>query len=319
MRLFAVIVALTMILSGCDKPSTKAYGTLERERVIHLATQSELIVDLPVAVGSRVNEGDLIVVLDRRGQQASVDAAHAEMQRAIANLQKLRNGARVEELASAQAQVREAQSRVTETETNFQRTRDLVERDMASVAMLDRATANRDAAVAQYQQAEEALRELTNGTRPEDLMIAEAELSRAEAMLRLEEKKLGELAITSSRTGILETLPWNLGERVASGSPVAVVLAGAAPFARIYLPEPYRVHVRSGMSLKLTVDGIDSSIDGEVRWVSDDASFTPYFALSPDDRSRLVYVLEVQLDEQYAELPSGLPVQIDLSQLNRAP
>jgi HlyD family secretion protein len=33
----------------------------------------------------------------------------------------------------------------------------------------------------------------------------------------------------ATRDGILDNLPWNLGERVTLGSPVAVVLAGLAP------------------------------------------------------------------------------------------
>lgn len=313
----AFILATTFaLLLGCDQRNSVAYGTLERERVVHLATQSEIVTELPIPAGQEVVEGDVLVALDSRSQQASLDGAIAEVHRAIANLQKLRNGARPEEVAQAQAQVRQAQSKVTETESNYNRLSNLVDQDMASQAQLDQVTASRDAAIAMLEQAQEALRELTNGTRPEDLMMAEAELQRAEAMQRLEQKKLDDLTITASRSGVLETLPWNLGERVATGSPVAVVLAGESPFARVYLPQPYRVHVRTGMRLTLTIDGYNEPIEGTVRWVSDDAAYTPYYALSPQDRSRLVYLVEIQLEPRFNDLPSGIPVQVPLAQLD---
>jgi len=49
---------------------------------------------------------------------------------------------------------------------------------------------------------------------------------------------------------------------------------------------------------------------GTVRWVSADASFTPYFALTEHDRSRLSYLAEVDLPGA-SHLPSGVPLQVD--------
>ena len=47
-----------------------------------------------------------------------------------------------------------------------------------------------------------------------------------------------------------------------------------------------------------------------MRWVSADASFTPYFALTEHDRSRLSYLAEVDVPDA-AELPSGVPLEVD--------
>jgi HlyD family secretion protein len=49
---------------------------------------------------------------------------------------------------------------------------------------------------------------------------------------------------------------------------------------------------------------------GTVRWVSADASFTPYFALTEHDRSKLSYLAEVDLPEA-SSLPSGVPLEVD--------
>jgi HlyD family secretion protein len=60
------------------------------------------------------------------------------------------------------------------------------------------------------------------------------------------------------------------------------------------------------------VDGIDAAFPARVRNVSSEASFTPYAALTEQDRGRLVYVAELDLEGDGArELPAGVPVQVE--------
>lgn len=289
-----------------------ALGTLERDRVALTATAAEVLVDLPVAQGSPVTPGTVLARLDPTQQQAVVNQARAEVQKARANLEKLQNGAREEEIAKARATVAGAKAELVEAENSFQRYSDLTERGTTSQAQLDSARASRDAAVASVESAEEQLKELVAGTRPEDLQIGEAELAAAEASLAIQEKILADLTITASRDGTLDNLPWNLGERVTIGSPVVVMLAGGAPFARVYVPEPYRVRVKEGDSLFVRIDGLDEPVKGSVRWISADPSFTPYYALNQSERARLMYVAEVQLPDSAADLPNGVPAQVVL-------
>ncbi|MBF0220004.1 MAG: HlyD family secretion protein, partial [Gammaproteobacteria bacterium] len=150
------------------------------------------------------------------------------------------------------------------------------------------------------------------GSRAEELRAAEAALDAAQAVLAGEEKRLADLTVTATRSGLLDNLPWNLGERVTIGSPVAVILAEEAPFARVYIPEPYRVKIRVGDKLQMYLDGIDRILEGEVRWIANEPAFTPYYALNQQERSRLMYLAEVQLPASEAYLPNGLPVQIEL-------
>ena len=295
-----------------NRPRNIALGTLERDRIAHAATINEVVVAQPVAQGSEVKKGELLVQLDDTLQKAQVSRAEAEVAQAEANFEKLRNGARVEEVAAAQAQVAQAKANLVESEAAYARARDLIEQEVISQSTLDQALASRDAGRASLQNAQEQLRILTNGTREEDLRAAEAYLDAANAVLASEKKMLADLTIRSTRDGILDSLPWNLGERVTSGSPVAIVLAGKAPFVRIYVPEPYRVKVKVGDQLTVHVDGLEKTLIGELRWISTEAAFTPYYALNQEERSRLMYLAEVQLPDSEARLPNGLPAQVEL-------
>jgi HlyD family secretion protein len=304
------LVVITLAIVSCAKKQPEALGTLERDRIAHTATAAEVIVELPVQQGDPVTVGTVLVRLDSTLQQARTEHARADVARAEAQLDKLRNGARVEEVAAAQAEVVGARANLIEAEHAFKRQKSLMLRELTSQANLDKKRATRDSVSAKLISTQEQLRKLTNGTREEDLRMGESELAAARALLANETKLLSDLTITASRNGILDNLPWNLGERVSIGSPVAVVLAGAVPYARVYIPEPWRVQITIGTELTVQIDGIDDAFPGTVRWISHEPAFTPYYALNQSERSRLVYLAEVQLTADASDLPSGVPAQV---------
>ncbi|CSD20243.1 HlyD family secretion protein [Vibrio cholerae] len=67
-----------------------------------------------------------------------------------------------------------------------------------------------------------------------------------------------------------------------------------------------------GQTVTVHVDGIKDQYQGKIRWVANEPSFTPYYALTEKERSRLMYLAEVDLPESAMDLPSGLPAQVDL-------
>jgi len=308
-----LIVLTLLFIAGCDSNTANlALGTLERNRIAYPATVNEVIVELPVAAGSQVTKGTILAQLDNTLQLASVAKATAEVDKADANLEKLRNGARKEEVAAATAKVAGAKAALVETQLSYNRARKLVKEKLTSQADVDQTRALRDAGQANLKTAQEQLLELTNGTRPEDLRFAQASLNAAQALLASEQKKLSDLTIVATRDGVLDNLPWNLGERVTIGSPLVVMVAGKAPFARVYVPEPYRVKLSLNDKLVVRVDGLQKTIEGKLRWISTEPAFTPYYALNQEERARLMYLAEVQLPESAENLPSGVPVQVEL-------
>ncbi len=310
---YRFLLLLLLPLSGCDGASTgNLLGTLERDRVAHTATVSEVVTALPVTPGTVVTKGTVLVQLDDRLQLAQVEKARAEVARAQANLEKLRHGTREEEVSAARAKVDGARAAMAESRANFNRLSDLKRRKLVSQAELDQARARYDADLASVQSAQDSLLILTNGTREEDLRAGEAELNAAQATLQAEQKRLADLTVVATRDGVLDNLPWNLGERVTPGSPLAIVLAGKAPYARVYVPEPYRAKLHVGDPLTVTVDGVAETWTGHVRWIASDPAFTPYYALNEKERSRLMYLAEVQLPDDAAALPNGLPAQVQL-------
>lgn len=309
MRIFASL-AIALTLAACTEQSAQqALGTLERDRIVLKATANEIIVEQPVPEGTMVAAGTLLVQLDDRRQQAAVAQARAQLGQAEAHLEELRNGARPEDIAASSARVAGARANLVEARANYQRTQSLVKQRLAAQASLDTALAARDAAEATLESAEEELLRLTNGTRKEQLDQAAAQVQAAAAHLELEKHNLRELSIVATRDAYLDSLPWHVGERLTTGTTVALLLAQERPYARVYVPEPWRTRLRVGDRRPVRVDGVDQPLVGELRWIATDPAFTPYFALNAEDRARLVYLAEFELEDG-EDLPTGVPAQV---------
>ncbi len=309
-----------LFLTSCFNPkSEQALGTLERERITFSATGNEIIRQLPFKEGAQIKVGDVLVKLDSKHQKAITAQASANFAKANAVLLKLTNGERPEDIAIAKANVESARAKDIEVENNYRRTLDLYKRKLISRSAFDTAKANRDSARADVRSVNEAFTKLTVGARIEDIDAAKAELDAAKAQLELEQQRLNDLTIMATRNGVLDSLPFKLGERVAVNGIVAVVLADNAPYARVYIPSDSRLGFTVGKQVLVNVDGVKKPFWGIVRKISDEPAFTPYYALTEQERSHLFYLAEITLPESAEDLPSGIPVQANLSDVATPP
>lgn len=185
---------------------------------------------------------------------------------------------------------------------------------MLSASELDSARAAQQRSAAQVTELKATLLALRRGTRAEEIEQARAALATAEAALRAEELSDRRLAIRTPMAGIVEALPYRIGERPPVGAPIVVMLDNASAFARVYMPEPRKAAMRPGTSVTARIDGVDAPIQGSVRYVAAQSAFTPYYALTQRDRGRLAYLAEIDLDHAATRnLPAGIPLEIDVS------
>ncbi|WP_318442514.1 HlyD family secretion protein [Photobacterium leiognathi] len=306
-------IAVFLLLVGCSKQeSPMALGTLERDQVQLTATATELITSLPIKEGSEVKKGDVLVTLRSSQQQSRLDKSIADQQKAASYLKKLTNGARPEDIAEAQALVVQNQANLEEKNDEYRRFEQLYRKKMVSAADRDRELAQRDIAKAELTVAKNKLEKLLNGERLEDIKQAQAALLAAQKDVELQQQILADYTIKATRNGLLESLPYHVGDRVIANTPVAILLTHSVPYARVYVPEPYRAQLQPGDILTVHVDGVDTTFKGKLRWVATQPSFTPYYALSGDDRARLVYLAEIDLPQSGKTLPAGIPVQVEM-------
>jgi HlyD family secretion protein len=311
----AVLVACLAALScGCSQRDEDALpGTVERNRIELAADSNEFIVSLPFAEGARVKPGDVIVVQDRAISTAELDSARALLAEAEARVEELRAGPRNTSIRAAAARRDRARAERDDAVRERDRLLGLAQRSLVSQSEADRQVAAANAAEASLREAQAALRELQEGTRSEQLAQAREAAENARARLRVLQTSSARLEVRAPVAGLIDSLPFHVGEKPPRGATVAVLIEDGLPYARIHVPAPLRARVRAGTSARLLVDGVDRVYSGQVRFVASEAEFTPYYSLTAADRSRLSFLAEVVFDEREAQdLPSGLPVDVVL-------
>ncbi len=310
------ISLLTLAGCGSSAESDVALGTLERDRLELPAEANEPIIEVMVREGETVVRGQGLLKLDSAHAAARRDGLQAAVGVARHRLTELVHGPRTEEVLEARARLEAAESQLQTELNEYLRVRELVERKLTSRSALDRQRAVRDGAEAERKAAQAELTLLLKGTRIEELDQARAALQQAEAGLAQFEITAERLFVQAPRAGVVEALPFKLGERPPAGAAVVVMLADGAPYARVYVPEPLRVGITAGLDARVHVDGFEEPFAGQVRYISAEAAFTPYFALTQKDRSRLSYLAEITLTEARAtKLPTGIPVEVSFPHL----
>jgi HlyD family secretion protein len=312
---YIVAVATAAGLWACEPTdgNHRLVGQLESDRVEISAEFAEPIIERAVIEGQAVEPGQLLIRQDTARIEARIAEAEAAVAEARARYDELTRGPRREQIVAAEARVVGAVNELQYRETDLQRAIDLFERELASPEQRDRAQAARDAARANLENLEAKLDELLSGTTIEELRQAEAAVRQAESRvdaLKIDRDRLSALAPSA---GIVDSLLFEPGERPTPGQPMAILLTGKQAYARVYVPEALRVQTRPGTAATVHVDGIPQPLEGVVRWVSSESTFTPYFALTEDDRGRLSFQAKVDIVDHSERLPDGVPVEVKLA------
>lgn len=314
MRRLLLSALLLVALTGCADADKPLLGTLEWDRVSLPAEASEVLLRVAVAEGERVEAGQLLLELDPRRQDARIAQARAEVEQAAAHLAELSNGARSETIDAARADLARNRAELTDAERSFSRIAELYQRKQVAIAELDRARAARDQASAATRSAEAQLRELTNGTRPEQLEQAAAALEAARGNLAQLQVGREHLSLRAPRSGLVDALPFKVGDQPPAGAELVSLLVGEQPYARVFIPASIRAQVSVGDLMRVFVEGVEQPFQARVRSIRSEAAFTPYYALTGDDASRLMYRAELVLQGEAArQLPAGLPLRAERS------
>ena len=311
---FGIVAALALsACAGGDDPQ-EVLGTLERDRLELIAESNERLVELFVEEGDRVTAGAPLARQEAGAMEPRLAQSRASLAEAERRLGDLVEGPRSREIDEARATLKGAESTLTTERREYQRVADLVERKLLSASDLDQARARRDAAQAARDEARARLRLLEEGTRPEQLAQARAAVDGARAAVAELMVSAERYSVRAPRPGLIEALPYEVGERPPVGAPLVIMLADGAPYARVHVPEPLRVAFAAGTAVEVRIDGVTDPLPGTVRYVSSQASFTPYNSLTQKDRSRLAYLAEITLEGDAASnLPAGVPVQVRLA------
>jgi len=287
------------------------YGNVDIRQVQLGFRVSGRISEAHVDEGDRVKAGDRLAGLDAQPYQDQIHIAEAQVAASRATLQKLEAGPREAEIDQARAVHQERVADQQNAQLTYERSARLRPTGAVSEATLDTAKAARDMAVARTQSSLEALRLLEQGTRPEDIAAARANLQASEASLASAQTALKDATLNAPADGVILSRVREPGAIVAP-SDIVYVLSLASPiWVRAYISEPNLGRIHTGMKVEVFADSEPGKpYSGTIGFISPVAEFTPKSVETPELRTDLVYRLRVVVDQSRNGLRQGMPVTV---------
>lgn len=313
-------VALAML--ACHRDSSSRIvgsGTIE-VREIDIASQVPArVVRVLADEGQSVAAGDTLVVLRQSTTQADIAGGEARANAAAAALNEAIAGPRSAEIQRAEADLRQAEAEAGGAERDFERVRPLGASGTVSRQSVDAAESTAHATAARRDAAREALRLLREGTRPERIQAARAELANARAALAATQAVAHDLVLTAPVAGVVLSRNSEPGEMLATGQSALTLGESADPFVWVYISTAHLPLVHEGQAATARLDGFaDRPLQGRVVAIRPKAEFTPRVALTEEERADLLFGVKVALRDTMNLLKPGLPATVEIL-ASRAP
>lgn len=317
-RLWSLCLAveLTLVGAGCAKTESDAVqGYVEGEFVYVAAPYSGALESLAVQRGAQVKAKDILFSLDTSPEKSLRDEAERRVTQARATLEDLRKGRRPTEIESLEAQLKQARAALVRSESELVRMTESTRTGVASAEEIDRARSTRDQDRAKVAQVEADLKTAQLGSRYDQILAAEANVSVLEASLAKAEWDLSQKRQIAAQGGLVFDTLYREGEWVAAGRPVVVLLPPQNVKVRAFVPEQKVGAIRPDDRAEVSVDGVAEPFVGRVSFISSRAEFTPPVIYSRESRSKLVFMVEVVFDPaSAAKLHPGQPVDVRFRQ-----
>jgi HlyD family secretion protein len=195
------------------------------------------IVELPVEEGQQVVQGALLARLDDADfkQRVRIDEANVHVR--DSNLELVQAGTRHQEVKAAQQTMIDAETDLQQKKLDNDRAQQLFAKDELSAQDRDRALTALKRADAIFGAAQQRYNEAVEGSRKEDIAVAQANLNQASANLGLSQVNLSYTVLHAPSDGVVTVRQAELGEVVSPGAPVVTLSDLDHIWLRAYIAE----------------------------------------------------------------------------------
>ncbi|WP_409295013.1 efflux RND transporter periplasmic adaptor subunit [Pseudomonas sp. KCJK8670] len=295
------------------------HGNVDIRQVSLAFTGSERIGEMRVEEGDTVKAGQVLATLDSRALKLQIDQANAQVAVQQANVLRLRNGSRPEDIDRASAQAAASKAQVDLAATQLRRLQTIRANSSGGRAVsqqdLDNAAAQLKVRQAQWEDSQKALRLARIGPRAEDIAQAEAQLQSARAQLALLQHNLDETELRAPQDATVRSRMLEPGDMASPQRAVYALAITTPKWVRAYINESQLGHIRPGLPARVTTDSHpDAPVQGQVGFISDVAEFTPKAVQTAELRTALVYEVRIIVDDKDNRLRLGMPATVRFAQ-----
>lgn len=211
-------------------------------------------------------------------------------------------------LKAAQAAIEQAQAQLSGARASYRGYVALRDDPTQKTISLIAAQSAYSVSLAAVQKAQAELDALIRGPRPEEVRIAEAQVTQAQVAREMALLKLDMLTLTAPIEGIVGVCSYRIGELAPPGLTLLTLMDLDPIYLTIYVPAHRIAEVRIGQPAQVQVDAYPNQVfEGTVDFIATEAEFTPRSVQTADERARLVFAVRLRIPNPDGRLRPGLP------------
>lgn len=238
---------------------------------------------------------------------------HARLSQTEARLAQLLAGSRLEDIAQAQAQLEAAQAKERLAVARLERNRQLLADGAIAEDKLDEATADAESAAANSQEAINQLAKLKNGSRPQEIAQARAEVAVAKAQVLRVQSQMQDSVVVAPFSGLITQRYASIGAFVtpttsasssASATSTSIVALATGLEILAELSEVDISKIKVGQMVQIRTDAYPQKVfQGRVRLIAPEAVRT---------NNVTSFQVQIAIETGQEKLLSGMNVRLTL-------
>ncbi|MDF7670939.1 HlyD family efflux transporter periplasmic adaptor subunit [Orbaceae bacterium ESL0721] len=324
-----VIVAVVILLcvgiaifwlihrSSGNNQQVTLYGNVDIRQVSLAFEESGRIKTVAVQEGDRVQEGQIVALLDTESLQIQARQVAANLAAQEQSVIEQERGARPEEITQARAKLASAEAQLQKATQDMRRLQNIAkatgEKGISQQEM-DSAKSNLRVAEATVKERNANLQLLQEGVRSEQREATIAKTKALQANLDLLNYRISQGVLKAPVNAVVRARLLEPGDMANPQKPVLTLALDHPKWVRVWLSETDLGRVKTGMPATVTSDTWpDKAVEGKVSYISSVAEFTPKSVQTEDLRTKLVYEVRILVDDPQNELRMGQPATVRIN------
>lgn len=330
-----------LAVEGQPVKAGEVLARISSDELVQRVNQLQAALDAAV---SQVRQQQGTVRLRRDIVEGQIEQARGEAQASRVAADRVREGLRPQEVRVAEAELAQADARLTQSRADYERTSNLFKEGVVPRQQLDAAQGELRTAESAREAANQRLALAREGSRRQDIAEADARAETAQAgvnvaqagrtdvqiqqaaltaaqarekelraQLEAAKTQLSYTEIRSPLKGVVLTKNVEAGEFVNPGTPVVTIANIDDLWMNIYIPETQTGLVKLGQNVLVRVDSFPKeAFKGKITFVSAESEFTPKTIVTQEERIKLVYRTKVSLENTNQRLKPGMPADAEI-------
>ncbi|MEE8564701.1 MAG: efflux RND transporter periplasmic adaptor subunit, partial [Atribacterota bacterium] len=259
-------VRTALVEKGEVNSFLKVTGVVEANETVRVT--SEIMgqaKEVKVKDGEEVNKGDILIALGDEQIKIQVAQAQATLDSIQASSDKIKSGARPQEIKQAESALLQAKLNRDSVEENYLRMEKLFLEKAISQQQYEQAKNQYEIADVQYQSAQESYELVIEGAAEEDIKSIEAQVRQTKAALDMAKYQLKNTQVTAPISGKVTSITVSTGEMVSPSIPLLSIIDVSRIFVKVGISEKDISKIKEGQKVNLEIDAfLEEKFQGEV-------------------------------------------------------